>query len=131
MSWRLRHLTTRRAIPRWWAQPSCSRFSAWSPTGILAPGAPSPQSRCRQSRWRPRVKAPATGSALLLQALLHLVLHQRVGDIVFVDVGDVLHGLASDAVVGDPLDVVEPHVGIEAERAGFAAQRPDSGGPGV
>src|ERR1700734_2009529 len=124
MWWRWRRPTTRPVIPRWWVRPSCSRFCVWSPIAILAQVAPRHRSRHAAKADAART---ARASALVFQALCDVVLHQRVGDVILVDIGDVLHGLAPDAIGGDAFNVVEPDVGIEAERACFGAQRADAG----
>src|ERR1700683_5872328 len=122
MWWRSPRPTTRPVTPRWSVRPSCSRFCAWWPMPILAPVIP----RHRGPQRAEGSPARRGASARLLQAVRDVVLHQSVGDVILVDIGDVLHGLAPDAIGGDALDVVEPDVGIEAERACLGAQRADA-----
>ena len=62
---------------------------------------------------------------------LGVVERQPVGDIVFVDVRDVLHGLQSDLLGHHRLDLAEPDVGIQPAPGGLGAERLDPGGAGV
>jgi hypothetical protein len=49
----------------------------------------------------------------LAEIAFHLLPHKRVRDIVLIDIGHVLHGLAAYTLGGDALDIVEPDIGIQ------------------
>src|SRR6185295_2536450 len=101
--------------------PSCIAFQA-SARYI------APVSMCRYPRRAARARATVPFPAPDGLFVLH---RERIGDVVLVDVADVLHRLAADPSRGHPLHVVEPHVGIEAARLGFPAQLADPSGPRV
>src|SRR5687767_10661535 len=64
-------------------------------------------------------------------ARLERVELQPVRDVVLVDVPDVDHRLVADATLGDELDIVEPHVRIEAFLPRFGTQAGDASRPAV
>ena len=64
-------------------------------------------------------------------ALFFAIEIQPIRHVVLVDVADVLHGLPSDLLGDDLLDVVEPDVGIQSTLLGFAPQLADLPGPAL
>jgi hypothetical protein len=71
-------------------------------------------------------------SSVLPQASSHVAEHtfysqrpvhrQLIGDIVLIDVADVLHSLATRTLTDDAFDMVEPLIGIEASARGLLSK---------
>src|SRR5262245_4807147 len=96
---------------------------------------PSPSARIRAADRidRPMVSVP---TMILLQraglaSRVPILERQRVGNVVLVDVADVLHSLAADALACDSFHVVEPDIRVQAARLCLLAQLPHPSGPAV
>src|SRR4249919_455544 len=131
------------------ARPRCRRISAGTSAGTIRTSCTPttsrrrswPRSTCRAGpsglNWRcsRTIRGRRTDVALTAGCeallLLDLLQRERVGDVVLVDVADVLHGLASDPLGGNPLDVVEPDVRVQPALLGFTAQLTKASGPAV
>ena len=64
-------------------------------------------------------------------ARLLLFNYELVGQVVFVDIGDIGHRLPADLLGGDQLDVVEPDIGIELAFGRQLAELFDAVGPAL